>query len=126
MNVDLLDITVAQFPNAECKHYGDIMVPRTAHENEFAKTICTPCIHKSECLELALLNGEHGIWGGTDETERALIRKERGVRVRKESHELLEIQHLLETGESVEQVAKKLGIKVASLKRTLRRARGLL
>lgn len=41
-----------------------------------AKTICSECTVKAECLEYALSEGmKHGIWGGTSERERRAIRK---------------------------------------------------
>ena len=43
-----------------------------------AKSVCRRCPALDECLEWALDNGqETGIWGGTDERERNLIRRRR-------------------------------------------------
>jgi hypothetical protein len=41
-----------------------------------AKEICSDCHFIDECLEYALHNDVVGVWGGTDEKERAKIRKE--------------------------------------------------
>ncbi len=39
-----------------------------------AKAICAKCIVKQECLEYAIrIKEQHGIWGGTNETERKKI-----------------------------------------------------
>lgn len=41
-----------------------------------AKKICKMCVARSECLEYALVNNqESGIWGGTSEEERRVLRK---------------------------------------------------
>ena len=44
-----------------------------------AKQICGGCAVKNECLEYALHNESHGIWGGMSETERQYARMERGI-----------------------------------------------
>ena len=41
-----------------------------------AKAICRDnCPIINECLQHALTNNEHGVWGGTDEKERAAIKR---------------------------------------------------
>lgn|GEM_PF-3762253 len=45
-----------------------------------AKQVCAGCIVKSECLEKALKNGEHGVWGDTTEGERMDIKRRRLVK----------------------------------------------
>jgi WhiB family redox-sensing transcriptional regulator len=43
-----------------------------------AKSVCRRCPVVDECLQWALDSGEEtGIWGGTDEDERILIRRRR-------------------------------------------------
>lgn len=44
-----------------------------------AKQICSGCEVKEACLEYALHNESHGIWGGMSETERQYARMERGI-----------------------------------------------
>lgn len=56
-----------------------------------AKAICAGCPVASSCLEHALRSGDHGIWGGTTETERRRIKA-----VRKQKH------HNGETSEGVQ------------------------
>ena len=46
-------------------------------EIRIAKSICSSCPYKSECLEWALDNRETGIWGGLTEMDRRRIRRER-------------------------------------------------
>lgn len=41
-----------------------------------AKNVCTDCPVKSECLTFAITtNQEYGIWGGTSEEERRVLRR---------------------------------------------------
>lgn len=42
-----------------------------------AKKICAECPLVLQCLEYAVLNNEIGIWGGTTEHERKLLRRRR-------------------------------------------------
>lgn len=39
--------------------------------------ICDRCPVRNACLELAVRDGEHGVWGGTTERQRRKIRAER-------------------------------------------------
>jgi WhiB family transcriptional regulator, redox-sensing transcriptional regulator len=44
-----------------------------------AKAICTGCPVRQECLEYALATRQiHGVWGGTSEEERHLLRRSQG------------------------------------------------
>jgi WhiB family redox-sensing transcriptional regulator len=41
-----------------------------------AKAVCTGCEAKDECLEFAITtNQEYGVWGGTSEEERRVLRR---------------------------------------------------
>lgn len=55
--------------------------PSTSYEIQIkvgiAKNICRACPVKTECLEYALSTHEYGVWAGTTQRERALIRKTR-------------------------------------------------
>lgn len=44
-----------------------------------AKQICSGCEVKEPCLQYALENESHGIWGGMSETERQYRRLELGI-----------------------------------------------
>ncbi len=45
-----------------------------------AKEICRSCAIRDECLESALAAGEKfGIWGGTSERERRVLRRQRAA-----------------------------------------------
>lgn len=46
-----------------------------------AVSICNLCTHKTECLEWALANEEHGIWGGTNGNQRTRIKRLRRKKV---------------------------------------------
>jgi transcriptional regulator with GAF, ATPase, and Fis domain len=83
--------------------------------------LCGSCVHQFECLSYAIENNiEEGFWGNHTPEERArmTINKEdrRYRRIR-------EVENLLSQGWSKEEAAKILGIKVASLERTLSRSK---
>lgn len=59
-----------------------------------AKRICAGCPVREQCLEWALQRREAGIWGGTTENERRVIRRERGGMPRQP----IPITHGTETG----------------------------
>ena len=64
---------------------GDFWFPEQSDssiEMTMAKTICNSCTHKTECLEWAVENEQYGIWGGTNNTMRASIRRMRAKRVK--------------------------------------------
>jgi WhiB family redox-sensing transcriptional regulator len=46
------------------------------HEIAAAKAVCAECPVQSQCLRFALATGQaYGIWGGTTEDERIMIRR---------------------------------------------------
>lgn len=54
---------------------------RNVYPNERqAKAVCRECPLIKDCLAYALRYDESGIWGGTNETERAKIRRTTGIR----------------------------------------------
>jgi len=75
------------FPDAACKsHDIELWYPhmwndmtkneRIAVKNniELAQKICRSCKHQVECLDYALLAEPFGVWGGTTEAERLILR----------------------------------------------------
>ena len=42
---------------------------------EAAYSVCRECDVKKECLDYAIVNNEVGIWGGTSDKERRLLRR---------------------------------------------------
>jgi len=42
---------------------------------EAAYAVCRECDVKKECLDYAIINSEVGIWGGTSDKERRLLRR---------------------------------------------------
>ncbi|HEX7165676.1 MAG TPA: WhiB family transcriptional regulator [Acidimicrobiales bacterium] len=53
-----------------------------------AKSICTLCPVRAECLDFAITtNQEFGIWGGTSEDERRVLRRQWRARIRRERAE---------------------------------------
>ena len=55
----------------------DAWFPEPGGNPEGAKSICRTCPVARECLEYALRNKEHGVWGATTEHERAAILRAR-------------------------------------------------
>jgi WhiB family transcriptional regulator, redox-sensing transcriptional regulator len=52
-----------------------------ARQADRAKAVCARCPVRTACLEYALDNGlDHGIFGGTTETERRALRRARTAR----------------------------------------------
>lgn len=53
--------------------------PEKGGSTREAKSVCTTCDVRAECLEYALLNDERfGIWGGLSERERRKLRRSVG------------------------------------------------
>lgn len=63
---------MSDYANACAGMKHDIFYSDTAFEVDLAKSICRGCPVRARCLQLAIDNGEEGIWGGFDETERRL------------------------------------------------------
>jgi WhiB family transcriptional regulator, redox-sensing transcriptional regulator len=41
-----------------------------------AKAVCARCLVRDECLAFAIEHWERGVWGGTSEGERRVLRKQ--------------------------------------------------
>lgn len=46
---------------------------------KLARTICSRCVVRNECLEWAVKHEDHGMWGGTTPVERRKIRRKRNI-----------------------------------------------
>lgn len=58
------------------------------------RAVCAVCPVKTECLDYALRNGEkYGVWGGTGERERRLMRREQGIVFGNNSHNPAPLVH---------------------------------
>lgn len=55
----------------------------TEEAETFAKAVCSDCPLRLQCFLFALESGQHGIWGGTNESERASVRKGRGAKIQR-------------------------------------------
>jgi len=122
-------LNTPSFPQAQCVGEDpDFFFPVSQVELEERiqrlRQICGSCLHQDPCKKFAMNNREeNGFWGGTTPDERyALSKKEVG------SHRLKEIQSLLSQGYGKRDVARILNVQLASIERTLDRARkkGLL
>jgi len=61
-----------------CRNVDNVSwFPNPGDPAEAAQAVCRSCIVRRICLEHAIERREVGIWGGTDERERAAIRDAR-------------------------------------------------
>lgn len=62
-----------------CQANPDLWWPQTSEDRTaaWAKAACASCPILDGCLEWAVHNESHGIWGGTTAVERTRIRKAR-------------------------------------------------
>ena len=59
------------FPDA-----GEVM------DYQLARTVCSGCGVREQCLEWAVHHEPHGMWGGATPQERKLIRRKRNIVLR--------------------------------------------
>ncbi len=58
----------------------DLFFPERGASTREAKSVCSSCEVRVDCLEYALVNGEKfGIWGGLSERERRRLRRQRAL-----------------------------------------------
>lgn len=74
-----------EYESPLCAEVGsDIFFPEKEQGKLYtkqAKAICARCVHKIECAEWAIITNEpFGIWGGTTERNRRVLRKRRGLK----------------------------------------------
>ncbi len=55
------------------------IVSTSYYDESGAKKICKDCPYRVECLVFAIKNNEMGIWGGTTEHERSLLKRKRNL-----------------------------------------------
>jgi hypothetical protein len=69
------------FPHAERDGVRNFSAAyRSAGEQTLlAKNICTDCKKQEQCLSYALHHESYGIWGGTTESERKVLRKKYNI-----------------------------------------------
>ena len=69
------------FPHAERDGVRNFSAAyRSAGEQALlAKNICTECDKQNACLSYALYHESFGIWGGTTESERKVLRKKHNI-----------------------------------------------
>lgn len=77
-----------EFEQALCAEVGshyfyledkDERGPDSLADYSIAKTLCTQCIHRTECAEWGIKNEAHGMWGGLTPKERSALRQRRGI-----------------------------------------------
>ena len=119
-------LNAPSFPESQCMKEPDLDFFFPDSQVELAQRLprlqelCNSCIHKTACLSFAIDNHETDgfFWGGmTPEQRSRLEKKEVGTR------RFREIQDYLSQGFTKEEIAKNLKIQVASIDRTLDRAK---
>lgn len=83
---DAVSLQAPQWSRAACRGAApDVFFPLTAHDDvsrHEALSFCDACDIRRQCLDTALRDPSIvGIWGGTDEVERAQLRGRRFVRI---------------------------------------------
>jgi DNA-binding CsgD family transcriptional regulator len=114
------------FPEAQCVTESDLDFFFPDSQVELAQRLprlqelCNSCIHKTACLSFAIDNHEiDGFWGGTTPEERIHLTKKKEAGTRR----FREIQEYLSQGYDKNEVARILKVQVASIDRTLERAK---
>lgn len=79
------------FDQAACQSYAErmggpardrIFFPARGETTTKARQICAECPVSDQCLEWALVTGQkYGVWAGTSERQRRVLRRERGLNV---------------------------------------------
>ena len=119
-------LNAPSFPEAKCadEENLDFFFPDSqvelAQRLPRLQELCNSCIHKTACLSIAINNNEkNGFWGGMTSKERNQLteKKEAGTR------RFREIQEYLSQGFTKNEIASILKIQVASIDRTLERAK---
>jgi WhiB family redox-sensing transcriptional regulator len=64
------------FPDEKEDENGKLISSTYTHEAE-AKSVCAKCEYRVPCLIAALKTSDIGIWGGTTESERRKIKREK-------------------------------------------------
>lgn len=76
-----------EMPNAACIGKAELFfinLPYTTEERtkeRHAKQLCLICPHIVQCRDYAIAHEEYGIWGGTSEKERQILRREMNITV---------------------------------------------
>jgi len=122
-------ISFPNFSKAKCSEGDpDYFFPTSKEEQaerlENLQSICSSCIHQSDCAEFALNeNIQHGFWGGLTSEERSHIVKVRGKHFDLRHKKLHEIIVKRSHGWTDHSIAKSMGIDLKSLERTVDRGR---
>ena len=119
-------INAPSFSEAKCMEESDLdfFFPTSQVELEKRlprlRQLCSSCIHKTACLSFAIDNHEEdGFWGGMTPQERTHLMKKKEAGTRR----FREITEYLSQGFSKKEIAARLKIQVASIDRTLERAK---
>jgi WhiB family redox-sensing transcriptional regulator len=88
--------------DALCAEVGDeIFYPERGSSPKEAKSVCASCSVRPECLEYSLrfpYQEDHGVWGGTTEGDRRILRAARrfGIEFDYDNPDISEVERLVE------------------------------
>ena len=81
-----------EFDNPLCAEIGpayffleDDGKPYSTNEYRMVKSLCSTCIHQTDCADWGIAKETFGIWGGLNPRERQSIRRRRRVSLRDSS-----------------------------------------
>lgn len=89
-----------EMPNAACIGHAELFfvnLPYTVEERKkekLAKYLCLICPHITECRDYALVHEDYGIWGGTSEKQRSLLRRDLNIIVQRPEKEMIEQERI--------------------------------
>ena len=119
-------LNAPSFPEAKCADEPDLDFFFPVSQVELdqrlprLQELCGSCIHRTACLSFAIDNHEtNGFWGGMTPEQRNKLTKKKEAGTKR----FREIQEYLSQGFTKEEVSKMLKIQVASIDRTLDRAK---
>jgi hypothetical protein len=120
-------IDFPNFPKANCIGFGDFFFPVKEVELQERlprlQELCGTCEHQAQCLDYSIENEiPDGFWAGlsADERKAKFSSKENNQR---RNRQLEEIKHLQTQGLSIQEISQILKVQVASIERTLSRAK---
>jgi DNA-binding CsgD family transcriptional regulator len=119
-------LNAPSFPEAKCADESDLdfffPVSQVELDQRLSRLqeLCGSCIHRTACLSFAINNHEtNGFWGGMTPEQRNKLTKKKEAGTRR----FREIQEYLSQGFTKEEVSAILKIQIASIDRTLDRAK---
>ena len=119
-------LNAPSFPEAKCADEPDLDFFFPVSQVELdqrlprLQELCGSCIHRTACLSFAIDNHEtDGFWGGMTPEQRSHLTKKKEAGTKR----FREVQEYLSQGFTKEEISQRLKIQIASIDRTLDRAK---